>query len=165
MNKLQRKLSRLLGDRRGTAEIIGSVMFLVILLFVFTNVYLWHDTATREMNGALAEKMNSGVSIEVDDAGNGLVVTNDGGFEVCLSRLWLITGSGHFYADLEHYNVRVAAGESVQVLFVDGAPDSGNTLNAFVVDGGVLVQYTVSDSVVCKVLTTLGNMAACTYAP
>ena len=98
VKKKQILSSRLFGNRRGTAEIIGSVMFLVILLFVFTNVYLWHDTASREMSGVRAEKMNTLVSIEVPEVGANLVVTNKGGFEVGLSRLWLIdnTGSTHY---------------------------------------------------------------------
>jgi hypothetical protein len=155
---MQRRLSKLLGDRRGTAEIIGSVMFLVILLFVFSNVYLWHDSATREMNTVLAEKMNSGVSIDVDESGTGLLVTNNGGFEVCLSRLWLITESIHYFADLEPYNVRVAAGGSIHLVFGSETLDLGN--------GEIQVLFIDNDEpVVCKILTSLGNMAACTYTP
>ena len=168
--KLQRKLfGKLLCDSKGTAEIIGSVMFLVILLFAFTNVYLWHDSAAREMNGVLAEKMNSPVSIEVDDElGADLVVTNNGGFEVGLSRLWLITGSGsesdHVYVDLEPLNVRIAAGAKILLIF-----GYETNLHLYVLPDGtrtveVEVNYLVTaPSVMCKILTSLGNMAACTY--
>ena len=80
--------------RRGTAEIVGSVMFLLIIFFFFTNVFLWHDNATREMDGVLSEKMNSIVSIEVENLnvteGLRLKVTNNGGVSVELSRLWII---------------------------------------------------------------------------
>ena len=50
---------RLLRNHKGTAEVIGSVLFIVILLFFFTNVYLWHDAATKEMNDMYVEKLNS----------------------------------------------------------------------------------------------------------
>jgi hypothetical protein len=170
--KLQRKLfGKLLGDRKGTAEIIGSVMFLVILLFVFTNVYMWHDNASREMNGVLAEKMNSPVSIKVANVpGADLVVTNNGGFEVLLSRLWLVSDIGgsetdHLYVDLEPLNVRVGAGAEIRLLFVGETvvfnPD--NSVFADLSDGVVQVYYPADHSVTCKILTTLGNMAACKY--
>jgi len=156
-NVLQRKMARLLGDRRGTAEIIGSVMFLVILLFVFTNVYLWHDSASREMTGVLAEKMNTPVSIEVNENKTGLVVANNGGFEVGLERLWYVADGFHVPVELGSLNVRVAAGAEVQLLF--GA-------QTFKSDGDVVVWRPVTDEVmVCKILTQLGNMAACTYTP
>ncbi|MFA5365206.1 MAG: hypothetical protein WC325_08515 [Candidatus Bathyarchaeia archaeon] len=162
-NVIQRKLSKLLGDRKGTAEIVGSVMFLVILLFVFTNVYLWHDSATREMNTVLAEKMNSPITVTVDGAGTGLNVTNNGGFEVGLERLWLVTDSGHYYAELGQFNVRIAAGERIHLLFTTGTANSDGTVKAIMNGDTVLVYYSVDSSVVCKVLTTLGNMAACTF--
>lgn len=147
--KKQRKMfGKLLGDRRGTAEIVGTVMFLVILLFVFTNIYLWHDNATREMNGVLTEKMNSPVSIElyfdvVEDL-VGLDVTNNGGFEVGLSRLWLITDTYHSPIDLD---LRVAPGAKLRLLFEDLGISMPNQSTTF------------------KILTTLGNMAACSYNP
>jgi hypothetical protein len=161
-NVVQRKMSKLLGDRKGTAEIIGTVMFLVILLFVFTNVYLWHDSATREMNGVLAEKMNTRVSIAVGPSSEaGLVVTNNGGFEIGLSRIWLVTGSGstedHSYIDLEPFNIRVGAGGTVNVLFGDETYVQP--------DGDIQLNYLPDQPVTCKILTTLGNVAACTYNP
>ena len=52
-------IKRLLKNKKGTAEVIGSVMFIVILLFFFTNVYLWHDAATKEMNDMYVQKLNS----------------------------------------------------------------------------------------------------------
>jgi len=183
-NKVQRKLfGKLLGDRKGTAEIVGSVMFLVILLFVFTNVYMWHDSAAREMNGVLAEKMNSLVSIS-NVTGTGLNVTNNGGFEVRLSRLWLVnvtSGSetDHIYVDLENstvsgpLNVRIAAGAQIHLEFVGPVEfNDDGSIRADLIrvdpsqDDYVKVYYPVPDHIVsCKILTTLGNMAACTYEP
>lgn len=159
---MKRKISKFSNDRRGTAEIVGSVMFLVILLFAFTNIYLWHDSASREMNGVIAEKLNTPVSIS--NVTNGLVVTNNGGFEVSLSRLWLITDSGHYYANLEPYSILVAAGETVNVRFGNGVVhDDGSVSASFVEGADVLIDYSIHNGDVCKVLTTLGNMAACVY--
>ena len=174
MKRIQKNaLRRLLSDRKGTAEIVGSVMFLLILLFVFTNVYLWHDNATREMNGVLAEKMNSPVSLS-NVTGTGLVVTNNGGFEVGLSRLWLVnvtrgSATDHVYVDLEPLNLRIAAGAEINLLFVGNSVvfnDDGSILAGLNFDGDVQVLYPLPDHLVrCKILTTLGNMAACTYEP
>lgn len=174
MTKMKRKLSKFSNDRRGTAEIVGTVMFLVILLFAFTNVYLWHDSASREMNGLLAEKLNTPVSISVEDGH--LVVINNGGFEVRLSRLWLInsTGNKHLYADLEHDSVgqsvelRIATGAKITLDFVVTQDvvlkTDGSVLASFGVDN-VDVYYPNNQVVVCKILTNLGNMASCTFEP
>jgi hypothetical protein len=147
--KKQRKIfSKFLGDRRGTAEIVGTVMFLVILLFVFTNVYLWHDNVTREMNGVLAEKMNSPVTLELyfDVTENlaGLTITNNGGFEAGLSRLWINTVTQHSPINLD---LRVAPGATLHLLFENLGVSVPNQRTTF------------------KIVTTLGNMAACSYNP
>ena len=49
---------------KGTAEVIGTIMFIMILLFFFTNVYLWHDAATKDANQLNLQKINSSFSIE-----------------------------------------------------------------------------------------------------
>jgi hypothetical protein len=138
----RRELNRLLTNRQGTAEIVGSVMFLLILLFFFTNVYMWHDSATREMNNVLSAKMNSLVKIEWDN-GN-LTVTNTGGVDAYLSRLWIIDDQGHHYIDLE-------VGQGTRV-------PAGDTIN-------LPIQYVAVGVVIFKVLTTRGNSAACKYIP
>ena len=56
--------NRLLKNKKGTAEVIGSVMFIVILLFFFTNVYLWHDAATKEMNQMYVDRINTPITAE-----------------------------------------------------------------------------------------------------
>lgn len=57
-------LRRLRKSRGGTAEIVGTVLFLVILFFFFSNVFLWHNQATQEMDQVIADKTNSAVRIE-----------------------------------------------------------------------------------------------------
>jgi hypothetical protein len=55
---------KLLRNRVGTAEIVGTVLFLVILFFFFSNVFLWHNQVTQEMERTVADKMNSAVRVE-----------------------------------------------------------------------------------------------------
>jgi hypothetical protein len=57
-------LKKLLRNRSATAEIVGTVLFLVILFFFFSNVFLWYNQASREMNQELADKANSALRIE-----------------------------------------------------------------------------------------------------
>jgi predicted transporter len=61
-------LRRLIKNRKATAEVIGSIMFIVILLFFFTNVYLWHDAAVKQMNDLYVNKMNAGMEVKFDPA-------------------------------------------------------------------------------------------------
>src|SRR5208283_266446 len=100
-------MKRLIKNRKGTAEVIGTMLFIIILLFFFTNVYLWHDTATKEANQLFLEKINSTFKIEQTDGT--IVVTANGGSAITLSRLWIIdnTLNAHYYVNL---NVTVAAG-------------------------------------------------------
>jgi archaellum component FlaF (FlaF/FlaG flagellin family) len=156
--RVSRGLRRLLRCRRGTAEIIGSVMFLLIMLFFFTNVFLWHDNATREMDDVLAEKMNSLVSIQVVNnnvtRGLRLQVTNNGGTGVELSRLWIVIRNGggnemHLQYGVTDEYKWVGAGDSVFI------PPS------IWIDTMVLV----GKEVAFKVVTTRGNMAACSCVP
>lgn len=60
---------KLLKNKKATAEIVGTALFLVILFFFFTNVFLWHDRATREMDQVTADKMNSAVKMETTVGG------------------------------------------------------------------------------------------------
>ena len=162
---VHKALRRLLCSRRGTAEIIGSVMFLLIIMFFFTNVYLWHDRATREMDGVVSERMNSVVTIEwrnESDLNPGLgstyrgtlYVSNTGGVDAELSRLWIIERTlqePHLYFDLE---LRVAAGDSVGLVLIYSLVPS-------VDHDRIYYQWTTETKF--KILTTRGNMAACTY--
>jgi hypothetical protein len=147
-------LRKLLRNRKGTAEIIGSVMFIVILLFFFTNVYLWHDAATKEMNDLYVEKINSPIVASVDyDFQNSqyvMNVTNKGGVDATLSRLWTVEKSvlngpdgTHYPAD-DLYNVVVASGQNYSIPLTHH-----------------LFEH---KTVVFKVITTVGNSASCSYS-
>jgi archaellum component FlaF (FlaF/FlaG flagellin family) len=158
---------KFLKNRRGTAEIIGSALFIVIILFFFSNVYLWHDQATREMNNVLLERMNASVSMVATD--EGVNVTNNGGVTFALSRLWVLDVSQHYYADLENipsHRISVVAGQSVQINLDSAAPPpvTGSpipvtwdyTLNC------PIVQYAPPEyDITLRILTELGNTASC----
>ena len=157
-------------NRKGTAEIVGTVLFLVILLFFFGNVFLWNNQVTSEINQVVWRKTNSPMKIETGDGGPlTLEVTNLGGVDVALSRLWLInstdTGSetDHIYADLEPLNVWVTAGNTRQITL--------NTITIFNDDGSInatlngetiTVHYAPPSglTVTFRILTKLGNTAA-----
>jgi hypothetical protein len=156
-------LRKLINNHKGTAEIIGSVMFLLIMMFFFTNVFLWHDRATREMDGVLSEKMNSLVSIQVVSMNISKVspdmrlnVTNNGGVGVFLSRLWIIT--------------RAPGGWREEHTYKDFRQDSGSWLAA---GSAIPLWLNPSDAsfeadgtkVTFIILTTRGNMAACSCYP
>ena len=57
-------MKKLFKNRRGTAEIVGTALFLVILLFFFSNVFLWYNSVVRQMNLLMGEKLNSAVGLE-----------------------------------------------------------------------------------------------------
>jgi hypothetical protein len=97
---VKRMLRKFLNNRKGTAEVIGSVMFIVILLFFFTNVYLWHDAATKEMNDLYVKKMSA--SFTVEPGADSLTVKANGGSDITLSRLWIVdnvNGGRHLHTD------------------------------------------------------------------
>lgn len=156
-DEVKRMLKRLLNNRKGTAEIIGSVLFIIILLFFFTNVYLWHDSATKEMNDIYAEKMNSPIDVVLMTNPYALNVTNKGGVETTLSMLWVTEKSTTpNQPDLRHLNYTITnkivpAGSSVNVTL------TGINPNVLYDPSGKYVTF--------KVVTTVGNSAACSSSP
>jgi hypothetical protein len=142
-------IKRLMKNKKGTAEVIGSIMFIIILLFFFTNVYLWHDSASKEMNDLYTQKLNSPISATISyDEDNhiyNLVVTNNGGVDTTLSCYWV--------------NEKSAT-----------APDSLHTSislppNTVAVAGGPSWTKSISypAGTVIKVITTTGNSASCIF--
>ena len=70
-------MKKLLKKNAGTAEIVGTVLFLVILFFFFSNVFLWHNQVTREMDQIVAEKTNSAVRMEITTVPGPLVAGDE----------------------------------------------------------------------------------------
>jgi hypothetical protein len=165
-------MRRLLKNKKGTAEVIGSVMFIVILLFFFTNVYLWHDAAIKEMNELQLEKMNSGMSIIPTEVHGILSVTDSGGLDIDLSRAWIVEESvsgSHLYANLEPLNVHISAGNKIQVSFESPRPlNSDGTVQAEwqATNGVLIIHYNLPTNypVRIMILNTLGLTTAYLYS-
>jgi hypothetical protein len=169
-------LKRFRSDKRGAAEIVGTVLFLVILLFFFTNVFLWQDQVSREMDQVTGDRLNSGLRVTAfsNSTDNWLVVDNVGGLDITLSRLWILTDEYHQFADFEPLNVHVKAGTHMNITF-SGVPVPGAVEGSVHVDllfsaeesadgsAVYLVDYgsTSGESVVFRVLTVRANSAAC----
>jgi hypothetical protein len=154
-------IKRLLKNKNGTAEVIGTVLFLVILIFFFSNVYLWHDAATKEMDDLFVQKINSPITISVmDNNYYQLNVTNRGGMDATLSVLWVDVEpvnsaiSYHGYYNLTQLNIVVSAGSSIPVSW-----SSAGTFSS----AGVVYNPQPGDNVVLKMITTVGNSASCSY--
>jgi hypothetical protein len=133
-------IRRLLKNKKGTAEVIGSVMFIVILLFFFTNVYLWHDAATKEMNDMYVQKLNSPI-IATISSNNGhydLNVTNKGGVDATLSSYWVNvkspSGPDSLHASFPLNNVVIAGGPSATIPITTNYP-SGTVIKVFTSTG------------------------------
>jgi len=141
------KTLRIFRNKKGTAEVIGTIMAIVILMFFFTNVYLWHDTASKQMDEMYVDKMNTLINVSLTAGNSSLVVTNIGGSDVQLAMLWIDIESGpnqgsHYYYSSVN-TIVIAAGLSCPPIPLP--PQTGKTV------------YTV--------VTTLGNVASCSYNP
>ncbi len=137
-------MRRLLKNKKGTAEVIGSVMFIVILLFFFTNVYLWHDAATKEMNDLYVQKLNSPIvaAVTIENGQYILSVTDKGGVDATLSSYWVnVKSAGNpdtLHASFPLSNVVVAGGPSTTI---------------------PIANY--PSGTIIKVITSTGNSASC----
>jgi hypothetical protein len=123
-------------------------MAIVILMFFFTNVYLWHDAASKQMDDMYIDKMNTQITVSLTGGNSNLTVTNIGGSDVQLAMLWTDIESGpnqgiHYY-DSNVNTIIIPAGLSRNIILPEGTPT-------------VKTVYTV--------VTTLGNVASCSYTP
>jgi hypothetical protein len=148
-------MKKLLKNTKGTAEVIGTVLFIVILLFFFTNVYLWHDAATKEMNELYVQKINSQISASYDPITKIISVTNNGGLDAVISGLWLnvqsassVPDSNHQFFNLIDRNYIVSAGDSPILIRLADTP----------------INYDPAGKTgIFKVITTTGNVASCHF--
>ncbi len=161
-------IKRFMVNRKGTAEVIGTVLFIIILLFAFSNIYLWHDTQVKTMNTLLSDKLNSQVEVYWLLDANGketstIAVTNTGGISTSLSRLWIVTNSGtHRYANLEDASgnfFSIAAGNTVTIV-LSGTTSTADPIPATWTNSVATVSFNKADGETFTVLTTLGNMAS-----
>jgi hypothetical protein len=140
---------KLFRDRKGTAEVIGSLMFIVILLFFFTNVYLWHDLANKDENQLNIKQISAAFDITIDSQTSITVTAHNSA--ITLSRVWIITTDDwHLYADL---NLPLAAGKTATINLEQSA------LQYCYVDASGSIQhsaYPTGKAVSCAVINTLG---------
>lgn len=153
-------MKRFMKNRKGTAEVIGTIMFIVILLFFFTNVYLWHDAATKDANQLYLKQIRS--TFKIEQTGGTLNITANGGSNIFLSRLWIIdnTSGNHLYVDLG--NAPVAAGTSLTITFI---PNPGQVYADPPQTQNINVYYTPGQSITCTVINTLGIAESTTFKP
>jgi hypothetical protein len=151
---------RFLKNRKGTAEVIGTMMFIVILLFFFTNVYLWHDAATKDANQLNLKQISATFSIRQIQPGSFSINVSAVGSDIVLSRLWIIDANGnHLYADVNDNSNRVAAGITTQPIDLR----SQSYYNAQ--DGKAVNNPTFSMPTKCWVVNTLGITEYYTLQP
>jgi len=158
-------MQKLAKNSKGTAEVIGAIMLIMILVFFFTNVYLWHDVVTKDANQLYLKQINSTFKIQ-QTGDNALVVTANGGSDIYLSRLWIVqdwTGGTHLYADLA--NVNVPAGENYTITFTGSSSSASEQVAANQQTGGVVVNYEPASgqSIPCNVINTLGVIESTTF--
>ncbi len=148
--------TKLLGNRRGTAEVIGTIMFVMIVLFLFTNVYLFHDNATKEMNDLSARKMQAGMTLDYGSDGNPVITAT--GSEAVLSRLWITTRNGHTYAPLN--DIRMAAGQKITIQFdyEQHNGDSDNSVSSYYAESSniLFVHYPSAEIAALSIVNTMG---------
>ena len=161
-------LRRFLKDQRGASEIVGTVLFLVILFFFFSNVFLWHNQITSQMDQVVADRMNSGIRMDVssNETDIWLTVDNVGGLDVSLSRLWIITNVTHLYADFGLDQVHVGAGRQLNISISNvTGPVSDGRVYVFDDSDPIVVQYQppINYTVVFRMITKRANNAACSF--
>jgi len=158
-------LRRFLKDREGASEVVGTALFLVILFFFFSNVFLWHDQVSSQMDQVVADRMNSGIRMDVtfNETDIWLVVDNVGGLDVSLSRLWIITDDAHLYADFGLDENFVGAGRQMNITIDNMTVPAGEEVQVSFVSDPIEVKYKppVGDTVVFRVITKRANTAAC----
>jgi hypothetical protein len=139
-------------SRKGTAEVIGTTFFLVILLVFLANT-LWYNQITFEMNNHLSQKINSPVELEKTEDELTLRVRTRGVYDVELKGLWIIDTDQNIHNYVNE--------ETLQTL----VRTSTDPINPLYITAGSYVDIDISDYVTgfsgsrtYKVLTDIGNM-------
>jgi hypothetical protein len=142
-------MKKFLANRKATAEVIGTIMLVMILLFFFTNVYVFHDLAVRQSNDLSLKKLNAGMNVEyvTDDNDKiiGIKVTATAS-EVTLCRLWIDTDSSHVPFDL---SIRLEPGTVNAVTLILDSKGHGY-------ENEYLIGYTPASPFKFTLLNTLG---------
>ena len=154
---------RLLRNKKGTAEVIGSVMFIVILLFFFTNVYLWHDAATKQMNDLQVQRINSQIDVSVLPVSNTqyyITITDTGGVDATIATLWVIEKSTVIYQNQNPviHNIPMEAAPVKDLIVPAGGAAESKTIQ-------ITLPFTPTSgsTLFFKVYTTMGNFDLVSY--
>jgi hypothetical protein len=156
-------LKRFIKNKKGTAEVIGSVMFIIILLFFFTNVYLWHDAATKEMNDLQVQKINIQLEVSVSyDAPNNhyvVTITNNGGVDATLSTLVITEEANQIIRTQNTVVNKIIDYNIVKNLVVKaGGDDVSKTISGY-----LPFTPTNGNTLFFKVVSTFGNFGVRSY--
>lgn len=147
-------MRKLIRNRKGTAEVIGTIMAVMILMYFFANVYMWHDAATKKMDDMYVQKMNSLVTVNLMPGNTELNVTNRGGEDTQLTMLFIDSGTGPSQTDT---NYTMDWFSQTYGGFTNVVP-AGSSI-------ALPVPLTLTEATVFTVVTNLGNTASCSYNP
>ena len=156
-------MKKLLKNQKGTAEIVGTVLFLVIVIFVFSNVFLWSNSVTQQVSTVNGDKLNSPIEMvsSLDFPGqDALKVSAVGGRDVQLIRIWIVKvgSNSHSYIDLNMFSskIGVSAGSYMYVILGNQNQDLRSTMNAIRINCQIAVG---TGEARFKIVTDLGNTA------
>jgi hypothetical protein len=158
---------KFLRNRKGTAEVIGSVLFIVILIFFFSNVILWHDVNVSKMNDLNSQKMNSQITIDYSDGESGklLIVTNVGGVDAVLSRLWITSDQKYLPVPFDRptdHPLVVKPGRPISIQLTLSVEISSITVLGTDYIYHLSEPFSMTEpNLTFMILTTLGNMGSC----
>ena len=167
--------SRFLKNQDATAEIVGTLLLIIILIFFFGNVFLWSNEVNKISDQIKWDKMNSPIRIDPIYQGTSEIfshfeVTNLGGVDASLSRLWILNSSNtgdendHIFADLEPLEVWVSAGKKRLITLSSlNIINPNGSLNATLSSSEIIINYKppAGFPLSFKILTNTGNTAAC----
>lgn len=151
-------LKKFIKNRKGTAEVVGSVMFIIILVFFFTNVYLWHDAGIREVNDLQVKKMGALMGVVFDDNSHATATLTAEGSGVVLTRLWIVTSDDqHYRADLAPA-IKLVAGSKTTITL---QTQPGGLTRAEVDANGITLYYPSTSNIKqLSALNTLGILVS-----
>ncbi|MBS7619930.1 hypothetical protein KEJ21_04700 [Candidatus Bathyarchaeota archaeon] len=154
-------------NKRGTAEIVGTSLFLVILLFFFTNVILWYDISARQAESVMLDKINSPISIAIFDQDPlTFRVRSIGIKDVQIVRVrWIeAANDNHGCVDIERLipiPVFIQSGWYIDIKLVK----LGEGFNFYPENRTLTIEYSPpKGDVTFKVFTNLGNSAVYRYS-
>ena len=105
--------TRFIKNKNATAEIIGTVLLIIILIFFFGNVFLYNNEVNRIADEVSSKKRSTHITIDGISEENPISfnLTNRGGVNVYLDRLWINNDNEHGYYNLDMW---IEIGSSIE---------------------------------------------------